>query len=36
MVVLYYNEVAASRFKHIKKQIKQAREVRIKELEELV
>jgi len=35
-MVVYYNDVAASRYKHIKKQAKQLREVRNKALEELV
>jgi predicted nuclease with TOPRIM domain len=35
-MVVYYNDVAASRYKHIKKQAKQLREARNKALEELV
>jgi hypothetical protein len=35
-MVVYYNDVAASRYKHIKKQVKQLREVRNKALEELI
>ena len=34
-MVVYYNDVAESRFKHISKEIKQLRETRIKALEEL-
>jgi len=35
-MVVYYNDVAASRYKRIQKQVKQLREIRMKALEELV
>ncbi len=35
-MVVYYNDVAASRFKQIKKDVKQLREIRAKALEELI
>jgi len=35
-MVVYYNDVAASRYKHIKKQAKQLRETRMKALTELI
>jgi len=35
-MVVYYNDVAASRFKQIKREVKQLREIRAKALEELV
>lgn len=34
-MVVYYNDVAASRFKQVKREVKQLREIRAKSLEEL-